>query len=152
MKRLAIIVPCFNEEAILWDTTKKLLRWIDGFVDDYFGTLSNTQIAVSFPRYDTHKEMAGEIETLTERYWESMLSRCLVVGRAPKELVDIMGYNPVVEVDWTNPEKQLAEIYVHLSDYQELVDRNYHIAKERGVWCARIPMILEEIRSFFGEN
>ena len=152
MKRLAIIVPCFNEEAVLWDTTKKLLRWIDGFADDYFGTLSNTQIAVSFPRCDTHKEMAGEIETLTERYWESMLSRCLMLGRAPKELVDIMGYNPVVEVDWTNPEKQLAEIYVHLSDYQELVDRNYHIAKERGVWCARIPMILEEIRSFFGEN
>ena len=34
MKRLAIIVPCFNEEAVLWDTTKKLLAVLNGMKRD----------------------------------------------------------------------------------------------------------------------
>ncbi len=124
-------------------------NYIKGYVQDYYQTLSDTQIAVSFPRCDTHQEMAGDIETLTERYWESMLSRCLMVGRAPQELIDIMGYDPVVEVDWHRPKEQLWELCQHLSDYQDFVDKNYQLAKERGTWNKRVPMIVKEINDFY---
>ena len=124
-------------------------NYIKGYVQNYYKTLSDTQIAVSFPRCDTHPEMAGNIETLTERYWESMLSRCLIVGRAPKELIDIMGYNPVVEVDWQNPKQQLCDIYQHISDYQDYVNKNYQIANEKGIWKKRIPEIIKEVKDTF---
>ena len=118
---------------------------IDGWVEDYSGTLSQTQVTVCFPRCDTHPEMAGEIETLTERYWESMFSRCLMLGRAPKELINIIGYNPVVEVAWKNPEEQLLKILSHIEDYQPLVDKNYQMAQKWGSWDKRIPTIVEAI-------
>lgn len=124
-------------------------NYIKGYVQNYYKTLSDTQIAVSFPRCDTHQEMAGNIETLTERYWESMLSRCLMVGRAPQELIDIMGYDPVVEVDWHRPKEQLWELCQHLSDYQDYVNKNYQLAKERGPWNKRVPMIVKEINDFY---
>ena len=54
--------------------------------------------------------MAGKIETLTQRYWECMLSRCLIVGRAPFELINLIGYNPVIEVEWGNESEQLLRI------------------------------------------
>ena len=44
-------------------------------------------------------ELAGDIETLTQRYWECMLSRIVMLGHAPQELIDLIGYNPVIEID-----------------------------------------------------
>ena len=43
-------------------------------------------------------DIAQGVETLTQRYWETMLSRTVIVGHAPKELIDICGYNPVLEL------------------------------------------------------
>lgn len=105
--------------------------------------LSNTKVLISFPLIDTHPQKAQGVETLTQRYWEAMLSRCLIVGRAPQELIDFIGYDPVVAVDWSNPEKQIAFILNDISDYQELVDYNYQIAQEKSSWDNRIRMILD---------
>ena len=107
--------------------------------------LSNSKICLSFPRSDTHPEMAGDIETLTQRYWEGMLSRCLVVGRAPKELVDIMGYNPVVEIDWSDPENQLKGILNNIEEYQELVDNNYNKAISVCSWDGRVLQLMNKL-------
>ena len=46
----------------------------------------------------TQPEVAGDIETLTQRYWECMFSRMVMVGHAPQELIDFIGYNPVIEL------------------------------------------------------
>ena len=131
--------------AVLSKYFKNGGAWVNGWVEDYYGTLVQTQVNVCFPRCDTHPEMAGEMETLTERYWESMFSRCLMVGRAPKELIDILGYNPVVEVDWKNQEEQLTEILSHIEDYQPLVDKNYQMAEKWGGWDKRMPTIVEAV-------
>ena len=53
---------------------------------------------------------AGDIETLTQRYWENMLSRIIMVGHAPKELVDLIGYNPIIEIDKENDKEQIIDI------------------------------------------
>lgn len=120
---------------------------ISDYVEDFENTLSNTQISISFPRCDTNPEMACEVETLTERYWESMFSRCLIVGRAPKELIDLIGYNPVIDVDWKDPQKQLGDILANIDCYQELVDKNYKVACEKGTWSSRLPIIKEALCS-----
>jgi hypothetical protein len=100
--------------------------------------LSDTKISICFPRCDTHPEMAGEIETLTQRYWECMLSRTIMLGRAPGELVNFIGYNPVIDVDWNDPIRQLTFILNNINNYQRLVDRNFAIAQQLASWDFRI--------------
>ena len=61
--------------------------------------LADSKITICLPRSVNQPEIAEGIETLTQRYWECMLSRVIIIGKAPKELVDILGYNPVVDLD-----------------------------------------------------
>ena len=103
--------------------------------------LSDSKILICFPQCDTNPQRAGDIETLTQRYWEGMLSGCIMLGRAPKELINVIGYNPVVEIDWDNPEKQIFDILNNIESYQELVDKNYDAALKHASWDNRMPLI-----------
>ena len=112
-------------------------------------TLSSSKVVICFQKSDTDKaDASGGIETLTQRYWEVMLSRSVIIGRAPKELIDLIGYNPVIDVDWDAPEKQIAIIISHISNYQSLVDKNYATACKIASWDNRMEMI----KSFIKEN
>lgn len=104
--------------------------------------LSDIKVVISFPQIDTHPEKVGDIETLTQRYWETMLSRNLILGRAPNELIRLIGYNPVVDVDWTNPKKQLSDILSNIESYQPLVERNYQVAKVMASWDNRVKDVI----------
>ncbi len=106
--------------------------------EDLSNGISNAAISICFPRSMTHPELTGGIETLTQRYWESLLSGCLIVGKAPKELIELMGYNPVIEVDWDNPSGQLGLILKSIDNYQEFVDLNHRKALEICSWEKRI--------------
>lgn len=105
--------------------------------------MSQSKIMICFPQCDTNPGRGGNIETLTQRYWEAMLSGCVMLGRAPQELIDLIGYNPVIDVDWNDPEHQIKQILENVNDYQELVDKNYYVAKEKASWKYRIPMVKE---------
>ena len=130
----------YNEDGTLvklaFDTEEELKQ-----------ALSSSKVVICFPKIDTDPIASGNIETLTQRYWEVMLSRGLIVGRAPKELINYIGYNPVVEIDWNNPEKQLSDIIAQISCYQQLVDKNYDTALKMASWDSRI----ERINSFIVE-
>jgi hypothetical protein len=108
--------------------------------------LSNSKISICFPRSFTHPEITGSIETLTQRYWESILSGCLIIGKGPQELIDLMGYNPVVDVDWNNPEKQLRNILENIDEYQNFVDKNYEKALEICSWENRVSQVINILR------
>ena len=108
---------------------------------EFYSALENSKITVCLPRCDTDSQLAGNIETLTQRYWEAMLSRMVIVGRAPKELVSYIGYDPVVEVNRENAVEQVYEIIRHIEDYQSLVDKNRKIALEMGDWTIRMNLI-----------
>jgi len=105
--------------------------------------LPNIKIIISFPRSDTHPETAGNIETLTQRYWEAMLCGCLIIGKAPKELIEIIGYDPVINVDWENPKIQLGNIVNNIDNYQKLADKNYETALMHASWDYRMKKIKE---------
>lgn len=104
--------------------------------------INKIKIVVCFPQCDTHPQRAGNIETLTQRYWECMLSGNLIIGRAPKELIELVGYNPVVDIDWNAPEEQLKDVLRNISDYQDLVDENYKVALKFASWDDRIDHII----------
>lgn len=56
-----------------------------------------------------------------------------MVGHAPQELIDFIGYNPVIELtDTISPEEQIADVIEHIEDYQSLVDKNRETAEKLG--------------------
>lgn len=109
----------------------------DGFAE--------ARISVCFPSSITHPERSGNCETVTLRYFESMASKCLIVGHCPAELIDIMGYNPMVEADPDDAAAQIEAILSDIERYQEMVDRNYQAVLERGVWDVRVRELLAEL-------
>lgn len=108
---------------------------------------SDTVVSVCFPSSITHPHRSGCVETMTHRYLESIASGCLVVGHAPSELVELMGYNPVVEVDWSAPADQLLDILDAPQKWQPHVDHALRRMREVGDWCARVRSVLDTLEA-----
>jgi hypothetical protein len=115
--------------------------------EDLVRGLGNSRISICFPRSLTHPARAGGLETVTHRYFESIASKCIIVGRCPEELSELFGYNPVVEADLNDPYGQLEDILSRTGEFQELVDRNYRRLLEVGTWRVRVGSIIEKIES-----
>jgi len=76
-----------------------------------------------------------------------MASKCLVLGKAPEEMIQLFGYNPVVEVNMENPAEQSIEILENYENYNELIEMNYKTVVEYQTWAKRwdqISTILSE--------
>ncbi len=108
----------------------------------------DSKISICFPKSVTHPELAGPVETVTQRYFESMASRCLIVGSCPSELRELFGYDPVVGVRRDNPMGQLLQILESIGDYQELVDRNFEAVCKSGSWTNRAKSVLETLSKY----
>lgn len=123
--------------------------------DQLHGLMEDAKVTICLPRSMTQPEIAGNIETLTQRYWEAMLSRMVIVGHCPMELEENCGYNPVVEASLQpSPEgkgaavqEQILDILNNIEDYQELVDRNRQTALEKGDWKVRMKMVREWLQN-----
>lgn len=109
-------------------------------LEDLKRAMRDAKIIVCYPQCDTKPQVAGDIETLTQRYWECMCSGALIVGRAPDELIRVCGYNPVITLG-DNPAEQIEEIIMHVDEYQSFVARNRRCAEERAGWDLRVKMI-----------
>jgi len=112
--------------------------------------LARSKISVCFPCSQTHPERSGATETVTHRYFESMASNCLIVGHAPQELIDLFGYNPVIEAQVENEFEQIESLLNNLDSYQSLVDRNYARLLEVGTWKSRVTTVLDFVREHSG--
>lgn len=110
--------------------------------------MGDAKITIALPRSVTEPEMAGNIETLTQRYWECMLSRMVMVGHAPQELIDLIGYNPVIELERNHTKEQILEILEHIENYQDLVDKNRETALSFGDWAMRMYEVMEWMKEF----
>lgn len=115
--------------------------------------MGDAKVTICLPRSVTHPDIAHGIETLTQRYWEAMLSRMVIVGHCPKELEELIGYNPVVEFRSlnesesakTNNADQILDIIEHIDDYQKYGDRNREVALRLGYWRTRITNIITKL-------
>ena len=110
--------------------------------EQLYEAMGDAKITIALPRSITQPQTAGDIETLTQRYWECMLSRMVMLGHAPKELTELIGYNPVIELDREHAQKQIQYILTHIEDYQYLVDRNFRTAMQLGDWTLRMRDVM----------
>lgn len=112
--------------------------------------MGNAKVTIALPRSITQPEIAGDIETLTQRYWECMFSRIVMVGHAPQELIDFIGYNPVIELnDKISAEELIADVIEHIEDYQALVDKNRETAEKQGSWDMRMKWLMSELAEYY---
>lgn len=116
--------------------------------------MGDAKITICLPKSLTHPEIAEGIETLTQRYWEAMLSRMVIVGHAPQELIDICRYNPVIELNADSQESNdntnegiIQNIIEHIDEYQELVNKNRDVALKVGDWNCRMHQGRECLKS-----
>jgi hypothetical protein len=93
----------------------------------------------------THPVESGGVETVTNRYFQSMASKCLVIGKAPQELIQIFGYNPVIELDLEDPLWHVKKILDNITDYEPFIEHNYTILKRDHTWLNRWLFIRNEI-------
>ena len=134
-KKLILYYPC--EPGKNLETLEELAR-----------VIRSSKISICYPQCDTNPQRAGGVETLTQRYWEAMLSGTLILGRAPRELIDFCGYNPVIDLDKTSEGalNKVQEILEHIEDFQELADRNERFARENAPWAKRMPIIVQALQ------
>lgn len=114
---------------------------------DLVNGLARTRILVCFPRSVTHPESARGVETVTYRYFQALASGCLIVGHAPQELIDLFGYNPVIEAQAGDEHAQLEWLLADLNAHAVLIERNYSRLLKVGTWSARVRTILDTIRN-----
>ncbi|MEO5588404.1 MAG: glycosyltransferase [Gemmatimonadaceae bacterium] len=92
----------------------------EAFVDG----LSRSRISICVPSSVTHPERAGDVETMTTRYLQSMASGCLVLGKAPAEMIELFGYNPVIEIDMNDPAGQIIGLLDEYELHLPLIEKN----------------------------
>lgn len=111
--------------------------------EELYGMMSDAKVTICYPHYITEPEWCDGLETLTQRYWECMLSGMLIVGHAPKELIDMIGYNPCIEVDFNGDAIALKvkDILRNISLYQTLADKNRETARKMSDWTLRMKDI-----------
>ena len=114
---------------------------------EFIEGIARSKISICVPCNITHPERSGILEHMTNRYLQSMVSKCLIVGHAPQEMIDLFGYNPVVEIDMNNPAQQLESILANYSDYIPLIEKNYEQVLKNHTWRNRWNQIKEILQS-----
>jgi hypothetical protein len=109
--------------------------------NQFIDGLSRTKISICVPSSITHPERSGHVETMTMRYLQSMASKCLIVGHAPKEMVELFGYRPVIEIDWEDPSGQIESLLHNYHLYIPLIERNHREIMKKHTWAHRFEQI-----------
>jgi hypothetical protein len=111
--------------------------------EDFIQGLGRTKISICFPSSVTHPDRAGDVETMTIRYLQSIVSKCLIVGHSPKEMIDLFGYNPVIEVDMSDPVGQIEIILKNFDTYIPFIEKNYQQVLQYHTWSNRWNQMIE---------
>lgn len=111
--------------------------------EEYVQGLARAKISICTPSSVTHPDRSGEVSTLTIRYLQSMVSKCLIVGVKPAEMDRLFDYDPIIEIDMEDPVGQLRRILASYQSYIPLIERNYETVNARHTWAHRVKDMLE---------
>ncbi|MCA1661547.1 MAG: hypothetical protein LC648_05090 [Novosphingobium sp.] len=104
--------------------------------------LADARLVVSVPQTISHPDHAGTTETMPMRFLEVIASGALPFGRCPKDMLELFGYNPVIEIDDAEPERQLDRVLGEIESYEELRLRNLETLRRVASWDGRARELL----------
>ena len=117
--------------------------------EDLLNFLANTRISVCAPR-NPGDDSSGGVQAMTMRYLQSMACKCLVIGRTPPDMIDLFGYNPVIEADLNDAAGQIHQILDNWDDYVPLIEKNYETLMNQHQWKHRVVQISTILREKYG--
>jgi hypothetical protein len=129
------------ENRFIYKYEKKAGQIIFPTREDFLFGLANSKISICVPSDITHPERTGNISTITNRYLQSMASRCLILGKLPHDMLHLFDYNPIVEIDEENPVAQIETILANFDTYIPLIEKNYEVVKNFHNWDNRVTQI-----------
>lgn len=115
------------------------------FARGMLNPLPQSKISICFPSSTTHPERSGYISTMTLRYLQSMVSKCLIVGELPYDMQYLFDYDPVIKADLDDPAGQLFDILDNYPDYIPLIEKNFQTVMHNHQWSNRMEMIRPHI-------
>lgn len=125
-----------KEGTVIFETHKS-------FVD----ALANSKISICIPTNISHPLIAEGISTMTQRYLQSMSSKCLIVGIMPDEMLELFDYCPIINIDFENADLQIINILQNYEAYILLIEKNYLEVLKNHQWENRISNICNEINA-----
>ncbi len=131
------IVPALQKAGKTYLYEREKGRIIFPAREEFVSGLARSKVSICVPSSLTHPERAGDIETMTLRYLQSIVSKSVVLGHAPAEMVELFGYNPVVEIDMADPAGQVLDILSNYENYLSLVERNFNVVTGYHTWSNR---------------
>ncbi|MFB6258359.1 MAG: glycosyltransferase [Flavobacteriales bacterium] len=126
--------------SYLYEEEKGELLFPD--LDDFIRGLGRARISVCFPASDTHPGISGGVSTLTQRYLQSMLSKCLVVGSMPEDAKGLLPDDAVIEADREDPAGQVRRLLEDFEDHIPLIERNYELVLRKHTWSERVGRMM----------
>jgi hypothetical protein len=117
-------------------------------LDKLYERMGDSAVVICYPKTITHPDGAGGVETVTQRYLETIGSGSLVVGHCPRELEDLLGFNPVIELSKDDPAAHLLDVLGSLDRYQPIADLARAKMLEVGGFDARAIEMLRVIEEF----
>jgi hypothetical protein len=139
------IQPILKKRMINYQYEKIKGQLIFPTNSQFLNALNNALISICVPSNITHPLRSGNIETITSRYFQSMRLKNIIVGKAPKEMLELFGYNPIVEIDMQQPANQLLNILSNPKIYDSLVAKNYETVKNFHCWNNRWYELIDKL-------
>jgi hypothetical protein len=129
------------EGELVYKYEKKRGQIIFATREEFLNGLANAKISICVPSDITHPERSGNISTITNRYLQSMASRCLILGKAPGDMKFVFDYDPMIEIDETDPIGQIRDILKNYDDYIPLIEKNYETVRQFHHWRNRVQQL-----------
>lgn len=113
-------------------------------LDDLYRAMGDTVVSICHPRSVTHHAASTErVETMTQRYLETIGSGALAAGQSPAELRDLFGFDPVIALSERDPAGHVREIVRERASYQAHAERCLARLAEVGTFGARAQTLIE---------
>lgn len=125
-----------DDSTLIFSTAE---RFIQGMQD--------SKSVICVPGSITHPERYGQFVALTQRYLETMAAGAIPVGVCPPDLRELMGYNPVVEIDRTRPLRAIDQILDNLGSFSDFREGNRRVLEQKADWSVRIEQLRYACRS-----
>ncbi len=115
----AAIAQGCAERGINYVSNPNLPTW-----DALATALADAKLCVCFPRAVTNPESAGFFSTITFRYLQAMASGCLPIGNTPVDAREVFDYPAIIDVDWSDPVKQIQKTLGAADEYSPIREKN----------------------------
>ena len=112
-------------------------------INDLAAVLASSKISICFPSSTTHPSRSEDISTMTLRYLQSMISKCLIIGEIPYDMKFLFDYDPIITYDYQDPVGQLMDILENYDKYEQLIEKNYKSVLASHTWENRFNKIIE---------